>query len=106
MSERLTFPMRGRARVCLTIDPPIERVIGFRKDGSPRIEKLSRYVWPGQEFDIRDQKMFDQLFVSSFEQYADLLEPGEEEKDPYTGEPGERRTQKRRVLGEQSHEDA
>lgn len=92
-----SYPVRARAHVRLTVEPPLEKVKGFRKDGRPRVTQIYSYVMPGQIFYIRDEKMLRELInPEKGEVFAELV--GEDEGEiPY--EP----SRSRRVLGERTH---
>lgn len=77
------YPLRARALARLTVEPPRERVVGFNKDGTPRITQIWRYVMPGQIFDITDERMLRQLInPEKHEIFAELV--GDDEAEiPY-----------------------
>lgn len=86
------FPLRARAISRLTVEPPLDRVVGFNKDGTPRVTQVWRYVMPGQIFYITDERMLRQLIdPERHEIFAELVSD-EEGEIPYV-------SSRRRVLG-------
>jgi len=91
------FPVPAIALVRMTNEPPMEKVIGFRKDGTPRVTQVWKYVMPGERFLITDRKMLDALIPENkpLEVFARLVDE-EDDEAPASQRP----TIRRPVLGE------
>ncbi|GIK49267.1 MAG: hypothetical protein KJZ75_00440 [Hyphomonadaceae bacterium] len=91
------YPLPAIALVRLTVEPPMEKVIGFRKDGTPRVSQVWKYVMPGERFLITDRKMLDALIPENkpLEVFARLADE-QDDAEPASQKPKIRR----RVLGE------
>jgi hypothetical protein len=67
----LQFPVRARALVCLTVRPSAEEIIGFNKDGSPRIRRMRQETKPGEIFLIEDERTYRLLIPQGFAELVD-----------------------------------
>lgn len=70
------FPLEAIALARITVEPPITKVIGYKKNGDPRVTQVNRWVMPGERFQITDRKMLDALIPENrpLEVYARLVD--------------------------------
>lgn len=65
------FPVRARAYVTLVVKPAIEQIVGFNKDGTPRIRRIEQETAPGEIFVIENERVFRGTVLSG---YAELVD--------------------------------